>query len=87
MGQGRQRRDWGGEEGSVWCPDCGWDWAQCRIQFAMWMRVTTSGLFQECEGLRVSREGSRDEVGPLREGGAGRRIAQGIQGTGKVGTL
>ena len=45
--------------------------AQCRIQFAMWMRVTTSGLFQECDGLRMSREGSRDEVGPLRDGGAG----------------
>lgn len=56
-----------------------------QVQFAMWMRVTTSGLFQECEGLRVSREGS-EAVGPLR-GGAGRRIAQGIQGTGKVGTL
>ena len=37
------------------------------------MRVTASGLFQECEGLKVSREGSRDKVGPLREGGAGRR--------------
>ena len=53
----------------------------------MWMRVTASGLFQECEGLKVSREGSRDKVGPLREGGAGRRIAQGVQGTGQVGTL
>lgn len=52
------------------------------------MRVTASGLFQECEGLKVSREGSRDKVGPLREGGAGRRIAsRGVQGTGQVGTL
>lgn len=58
----------------------GGDWAQCRIQFAMWMRVTTSGLFQECEGLRVSREASRDEVGPLREGGAGRKDRPGSPG-------
>ena len=44
------------------------------------VRVTTSGLFQECEGLRVSREASRDEVGPLREGGAGRKDRPGSPG-------